>query len=239
MQRNKHHLWTALAGLAMIAALSGCAMTRVHDSPAAAGNEPMRDAQGNYSNIKGMSRENVEYFKAKYPPESWKINSDNRVCLVGPAVFSQDAVNILNAAPGKAPAVVSDSNIMMATDSGQINFLSVKQYSGEVQSVVIQELTNAKVFFIKSIDDATGLGIYRGAALYSSIADEGIKHFVECTVGSGAPDGDKARRFRVYLRLIDTRSGIVVAAASGVDKDLMIAAKNAAVEMVKTVSVRQ
>ncbi|MCY2931582.1 MAG: hypothetical protein NTV86_19245 [Planctomycetota bacterium] len=232
--------WTVWMGLVALAMTGGCGGVRVQDSPKASRNTPMRDPTGVYSNIKGMPQENLDYFKAKYPPDSWQLPaSDNRVCLVGPAVFSQAAVNILRAAPGSPPATTGNPGITMTTDAGQVSFMAVKQFSGEVQSVVIQELTNTKVFQVKSIDDATGINIYRGTADYSTIAKQRINHFVECTVGSAPPGDDNAQRFRVYLRLIDTRSSIVTAATSGVDKDLMTAAQKAAVELAKIVSSRQ
>lgn len=230
-------LMAAWAGLAVLLA-AGCDVARVQDSPAAARNTPQRDPSGAYSDIRGMPAANVEYFKAKYPPDSWKIRGDNRVVLVGPAVFSQDAIRVLQAAAGSPPAVVGDSSVAMSTDAGTVNFVMVKQYSAETQAVVIQDLTNSRLFQVKSIDDATGLSVYRGQALYSAINESGINHFVECTVAAGESSSADGKVFRVYLRLIDTRSGIVVAATSGAAKVLGEAAKAATVELVKIVSVR-
>jgi len=196
-------------------------------------NRPAADPDGAASRFKGLPPEAVAHFQAKYPRDSWNLPQTAPILAVGPAVFSRSAISLLEAdAAAPDSAAAAGDSVTLLADAGKATFVISQKYSPEVQAVIVEMLSASGAFLVKGIDDAAGLDLYRGTLQYTHLHQQKVQFFVESNLTA---TGVAAEPYQVYLRLIDTRTGVVVCAVSQAARDVRAAARAAAGRLVSQV----
>lgn len=215
---------TVVMALLLSVLFTGCG-TEVHEVPVS-----NRPADGQ-ADLTGLSQEKIDYFRDKYPPDSWAVKpSANRVA-VAPVLFSQEVLHSLDPDEPKTGRV--KTTVAIVTDSGTLDFSILERYSPEMRAILIEAITASKAYRVHVLDDVVGLDIYRGQISVSTLAEQDIPYLLQATLaGNKGDDGG----FRAYLRFIDTDTQAVICAVSGSGKDLKKAALEASKDLMKQIS---
>jgi len=159
--------------------------------------------RGGGADLKGMSKEDIDYFKDLYPPDYWVPPSHGGRIGVGPVLLSREALFYLES--GKKQSISKKG----ATEGRDLYYLDERQ-SFEAQGVIVEGFSEDGTFDVYTLDQKACYDLYKGNRDYPSLVDEGIKYYVNGNMTVAPGNGE----VRVYLRFTDTLTKQVICTAS-------------------------
>ncbi len=163
----------------------------------------------------GVSKETIDYFAEKYPPDGWKPKGGSVNLAVGPVLVSRQAMLIFDQAiPGKVKAEVQSGNskavVEVTKGDGGIAQYYVAETSEQAQAMIMETLKAKADVKIFTFEDRNVGTLVERRKSYDQMRREGVGYFVDGNFGSA--DG---KELKVYLRMADTATGEIVCAVSG------------------------
>ncbi|MFQ5590321.1 MAG: hypothetical protein ACE5HE_04065 [Phycisphaerae bacterium] len=211
-----------------VVVLSGCAWVRpVELSP---------EISADRAKAAGMPTDTLDYFKEKYPPDSWRPASGASRVAVGPACLSREAfVQLTGDTPEEVQAQTETGTTrsVLTVRSGDSNlYFYIARTSREVQAIVVDQLVKHSSLKVVSIEEPEVNSLLEQKKTFEQLRHDGIRYYVDGTV-KAEPDSQQATR--VYLRFRDTLTKEVICSTSGTGSDLPSAARSAAVALARWV----
>ncbi len=185
-------------------------------------------------NPSGVPISNLDYFKQKYPPESWKLPTSRFRIAVGPMVVSTEAHaqlsgDGLEVVEAKAQTGTSQATLTIRKGDRDVA-LYIARTSLEVQAIVAETLAGGTRSRVYTVPEDECRALVEGHTTFQAMYDDGIRYYVDGTV---VAQENAAQPAKVYLRFTDTGTREIVCAVSSAGSDLASATRDAASALVQ------
>jgi len=201
--------------MAVLAATALFGQGCVEDSHHVESVDVPRTPIGGGATLKGMAKEDMDYFKDIYPPDYWVQPQSGTRVAVGPVLVSKEAMLYLGsddraAITAKAEAGTGKDITYTSSADGNAAYFLTEKTSFESQGIVVETISSDGSYDVYTLDKKASYDLYTGGKSYNSLIDEGIKYYISgnMTVDPGNEE------VRLYLRFVDALTKKVVCAVS-------------------------
>jgi len=207
-----------LIGIAIASGTFGCRWATAVRAP----NQPGPGT----AEMKGLSKETLDYFEEKYPPGYWKPgdNAADRLA-VGPILINREAAANVDATEGHADVTSGQAGtgILVGKTAGAV-FVYSEKFSLEAQAILAEEMGQGP-FTVFATDRSANDKLVRGTKTYRGLSRQGVSYFL---TGNMAIEEGDAKKVRLYLRVVDTATQEIIAALSRTGNDVPTVTREAA-----------